>query len=79
MLLFNRTENVAFLLGNAGVFVVASLIFNALGDLNKRDQFLNDYLRLSELVTPVSYLRKGKIIFSIKHFINFLSLYLRIR
>lgn len=49
----------AYILGNAGVLVIACLIFNSLNDIKKRDHFSDCYSHLAEQVLPVSYLKRG--------------------
>lgn len=49
----------SFILGEAGVQAVSSLIHEAIGDKSKADKFANKFSALSKICTPLSFLRCG--------------------
>ena len=55
----NRDPAAAFLLGNGGVYAVASLIYADIGEKSKSDELNRKYLALSSVCQPVNYLPSG--------------------
>ena len=53
------TEQVSFLLGRGGVYAVAALIYQALGEESKADKLNKQYLSLSSACQDVSFLSCG--------------------
>jgi hypothetical protein len=56
---YPRITRTAYLLGNAGNYLVASLVFNANNDDNNRDKCLDNYIKLSDYCISICYLPKG--------------------
>lgn len=55
----DRLSSVAYLLGFAGTFVAASLIYHNINDTVNRDFYINKYSQISSKCLPIHYLTKG--------------------
>ncbi|RWS12311.1 lanC-like protein 3 [Dinothrombium tinctorium] len=54
-----KVAKVAYLLGNAGTYLVAALVYNAIGDAANRTKFVEKYASLAAICRMQQYLSKG--------------------
>lgn len=55
----DKLQKSAFLLGNAGIYAVAAAIYNAIGDKNNAERYLQAYIDSASNCKPVNFLRCG--------------------
>ncbi|XP_069958908.1 lanC-like protein 3 isoform X2 [Cherax quadricarinatus] len=54
-----KVDVVAFLLGNAGVYAVAAVIFKALGNIKESEKYVSEFKHLAATITPVNWFSRG--------------------
>lgn len=52
-------DRAAFLLGNAGTFAVAAVVYKSLGNAEESKKYVSEYAHLAAVVTPVNWLSCG--------------------
>ncbi|RWS29093.1 lanC-like protein 3 [Leptotrombidium deliense] len=55
----DKVTKVAYLLGNAGTYLVAALVFHSLADSANKSRYAEKYAKLAELCSPERYLARG--------------------